>query len=105
MYACMSANTNLLELFENNGFSHKYIDLIEGYTMEHFDCKYYNEDKFNFMLTKHHSDTLKVYHQYIRSLNLHSHELKSYLVCLKCNLHVLLLTEIEQNRCKLYYWL
>ena len=97
MYECMSTNTKLLEMFESNGFSQKYIDLIEGYTMENFDCKYYNEDKFNFMLTKHHSDAFKVYHQNIRSLNLHSHELKSYLECLKCNFDVILLTEIGKT--------
>ena len=63
MYECMSANTKLLEMFENNGFSQKYINIIEGYTIKHFDYKYYNEDKFNFMSTKNHSDVLKVYRQ------------------------------------------
>ena len=74
-----------------------YIDLIESYTLGNFDCKYYNEDKFNFMISKHHPDALKVYHQNIRSLNLHIHELKSFLECLMCKFDVLLLTEIGKT--------
>ena len=97
MYECMSANSKILKRLENNGFSKKYIDLIESYTLGNFDCKYYNEDKFNFMLSKHHPDALKVYHQNIRSLNLHIHELKSFLECLMCKFDVLLLTEIGKT--------
>ena len=97
MYECMSANSKILKRLENNGFSKKYIDLIDSYTLGNFDCKYYNEDKFNFMLSKHHPDALKVYHQNIRSLNLHCHELKSFLECLMCNFDVILLTEIGKT--------
>ena len=97
MYECMSANSKILKRLESNGFSKKYIDLIESYTLGNFDCKYYNEDKFNFMISKHHPDALKVYHQNIRSLNLHVHELKSFLECLMCKFDVLLLTEIGKT--------
>ena len=72
MDECMSANSKVLKRLENNGFLKKYIELIESYTLENFSCKYYNEDRFNFMISKHHPDAFKVYHQNIRSLNLHS---------------------------------
>ena len=34
MYECMSASGTILKRLENNGFSKKYIDLIESYTFE-----------------------------------------------------------------------
>ena len=97
MDECMSANSKVLKRLENNGFLKKYIELIESYTFENFSCKYYNEDRFNFMISKHHTDALKVYHQNIRSLNLHSYELKSFLECLMCKFDILLLTEIGKT--------
>ena len=97
MYEYMSANSKILKRLENNGFSKKYIYLIESYTFENFDCKYYNEEKFNFMVSKLHPDALKVYHQNIRSLNLHSHELKAFLECLMCKFDVIILTEIGKT--------
>ena len=97
MDECMSANSKVLKRLENNGFLKKYIELIESYTLENFSCKYYNEDRFNFMISKHHPDAFKVYHQNIRSLNLHCYELKSFLECLMCKFDILLLTEIGKT--------
>ena len=62
--------------------------------MENYSCQYYNENKFNSMLPKHHENSFKIFHLNIRSLNKHCHVLKAFLACLKCNFDVILLTEI-----------
>ena len=92
--ACLSDKDKLLDFFENNTFSSECHSLLDGLSMENYSCKYYNENKFNSMLPKHHEKSLKVFHLNIRSLNKHCHELKAFLSCLNCNFDVLLLTEI-----------
>ena len=49
------------------------------------------------MISKHHPDAFKSYHQNIRSLNLHSYKLKSFLECLMCKFDISLLTEIGKT--------
>lgn len=91
---CMSNKDKFLKTFENNTFATECSNITEGITMENYSCQYYNENKFNSMLPKHHENSFKIFHLNIRSLNKHCHVLKAFLACLKCNFDVILLTEI-----------
>ena len=91
---CMSNTENFLRNFENNTFAAECRSFTEGVTLENYSCKYYNENKFNSMLSKHQPNSLKIFHLNIRSLNKHCHVLNAFLSCLNCNFDVILLTEI-----------
>ena len=58
-----------------------------------YSCNYYDINHFNSKFMKSNNYYLKVCHLNIRSINLHKHELLSYLVCLKYNFDIILLTE------------
>ena len=90
----LSNTEKFLESFENNTFTSNCRSFIEDLTNENFSCKYYNENKFNSMLPKHHENSLKIFHLNVRSINKHCHVLKAYLSCLNSNFDVILLTEI-----------
>ena len=75
---CMSARKHYFQMFENNDFLLNCHNIIEETTKNSYSCKYYNEDSFNFMITKHQKSALKVFHLNIRSLNKHCHELNAY---------------------------
>ena len=90
---CMSSDKKFFHAFENNHFSNN-IKFPKGMTMDNFSCKYYNEDKFNTMVSTVNQNALKVFHLNIRSLNKYCYILKSQLSCLKCEFELILLTEI-----------
>ena len=92
--ACLSDNDKLLDFFENNTFTSECHNLIDEFSMENYSCKYYNENKFNSILSKHQDKSIKIFHLNFRSLNKHCHELNAFLSCLNCKFDVLLLTEI-----------
>ena len=58
-----------------------------------YTCNYFDINNFNSKVTTISSSYLKVCHINIRSINLHKHELLSYLKCLKYNFDIILLTE------------
>ena len=91
---CITNKDKILELFENNAFVSQCYELIEGLSRENYSCRYYNEQKFNSMISKHKKNSLKTFHLNIRSVNKHCHELKAFLSCLNCNFDLILLTEI-----------
>ena len=92
--ACLSDNDKLLDFFENNTFTSECHNLIDEFSMENYSCKYYNENKFNSILSKHQDKSIKIFHLNIRSLNKHCHELNAFLLCFNCKFDVLLLTDI-----------
>ena len=60
---------------------------------DNYTCNYYDINNFNSKFTKPNSSYLKVCHINIRSINLHKHELLSFLKCLKYTFDIILLTE------------
>ena len=49
----LSNTEKFLKTFENNTFTTECRKFIEGLTRENYSCKYYNENKYNSMLSKH----------------------------------------------------
>ena len=86
--------TNLLEFFENNNFSNEMYKHVNRISKGNYTCKYYTEKSFPSVLRGHNSSSLKIFHTNIRSLQLHSFELYTYLETLNCKFDVILLTEL-----------
>ena len=85
---------NLLEFFNNNNFSNDMFKHVNRISKDNYSCKYYTEKSFSSALRNHKDSPLKNFHTNIRSLQLHSFELYTYLNILKCQFDIIVLTEL-----------
>ena len=91
---CKTTKKMFLHDFVHNHFSDISCKILEYLSMDNFSFNYFNEDKFNCMLSELHPIALKHFHLNVRSLNKNCHALKSFLSCLKCKFDIIMLTEI-----------
>lgn len=70
-------------------------DIIEHTStlLENFHCSYENESSFQKLTKKHNSNSLKIFHLNIRSINKHKLLLKHYIESLNCNFDLIFLSE------------
>ena len=83
-------------LYEKYSCSKLFKDMAEyasTFSSNNYSCNYYDINNFNSNTTKISKSYLKMCHINIRSINLHKHELLSYLSCLKYSFDIILLTE------------
>ena len=83
-------------LYEKYSCSKFFKDMVEyanTFSTNNYSCNYYDINNFNSKFIKTNISYLKVCHINIRSINLHKHELLSYLKCLKYSFDIILLTE------------
>ena len=66
---------------------------VNTFTTDNYHCNYYEINGFNSKFYNIGNSYIKICHLNIRSLNLHKHELASYLHCLNCKFDIILLTE------------
>ena len=83
----------LFEKYSNSKFFKDMADYVNTISSNNYTCNYYDINSFNSKFTKTNNSYLKMCHINIRSINLHKHELLSYLECLKYNFDIILLTE------------
>ena len=89
---CLTSHNKFLELLANNNLSNEIFRQLPE-MKENFKCTYQTENSFQNLIKKHSSNSLKVFHQNIRSLNKNKLILKSFLDSLNCNFDLIFITE------------
>ena len=86
----------LYEKYSGSKFFKDMAEYANTLSSDNYSCNYYDINSFNSKFPKTNNSFLKMCHINIRSINLHKHELLSYLECIKYNFDIILLTECGQ---------
>ena len=70
----------ITEKYSNSKFLNDMADYVNTFTSDNYLCKYYDIDSFNSKHSNNDHKFPKICHLYIRSLNLHKHELATYIL-------------------------
>ena len=89
----MGEKKTLYEKYSCSKFFKDMAEYASTFSSNNYSCNYYDINNFNSNFTKISKSYLKMCHINIRSINLHKHELLSYLSCLKYSFDIILLTE------------
>ncbi|CAL4183555.1 unnamed protein product [Meganyctiphanes norvegica] len=92
-YEFLGEKESFYEKYNCSKFCKDMSEYVNTFTTENYNCNYYDINSFNSTYTSSKNSNLKICHLNIRSLNLHKHELASYLSCLNCKFDIILLTE------------
>ena len=83
----------LYEKYSCSNFFKDMTDYTNTFSINNYSCDYYDINNLNSKFTKPNNSYFKVCHINIRSINLHKHELLSFLKCMKYSFDIILLTE------------
>ena len=89
----LSEKEAIIENHGNNNFFNDMADYANTCTSDNNSCKNYDINSFNSKHSKNEYIYPKICHLNIRSINLHKHELATYLECLNSTFDIILLTE------------
>ena len=64
---CSNQSGNIFEIFNNNSFARQIKTLVNNFTNENYNCKYYITSEFQSLSKNIDSDSLKMIHFNIRS--------------------------------------
>ena len=91
---CSNQIGNIFEIFNNNSFAKQIKTLVNNFTNENYNCKYYNTSEFQSLIKNLDSDSLKMIHFNIRSFEKNKFLLYSSLELLNIEFDIIFLSEI-----------
>ena len=94
LYREISTQTgNIFEIFKDNIFARQIKTLVNNFTTENYNCKYYNTSQFQSLIKNFDTDDLKMIHFNIRSFEKNKFLLFSFLELLNIEFDIIFLSE------------
>ena len=84
---------NIFEIFKDNIFARQIKTLVNNFTTENYNCKYYNTSQFQSLIKNFDTDDLKMIHFNIRSFEKNKFLLFSFLELLNIEFDIIFLSE------------
>ena len=94
LYREISTQTgNIFEIFKDNIFARQIKTIVNNFTTENYNCKYYNTSQFQSLIKNFDTDDLKMIHFNIRSFEKNKFLLYSFLELLNIEFDIIFLSE------------